>query len=403
MLALACPATSGAVTITVGRPDLSGSVVASVGCTGANQPCQSDGEINLALSEPQALLSSPADGTITSWRIRGNASANAHMHLTVVQPQPNGSVTATAVGPDAGFTDGRDNNVSLSLAVGESIGLFDTFSLPISSGDAAQVYATSAPGGSFAYVFTPTAGANDMPGTKVPDQELLYNATVDLFAPALSSVSPQSGAGGTVVTITGQHLAVVKSVTFGGVPATNVTGDNSRITATAPPRPQGGPVDVQVVTAGGTSVGVPLDVFTYPTPPPTTPSVSSLGLSAKTFRAVNVGGSVFSVRTGTRVSYKLSEVARVTFTVKRRAAGRRMGKRCVTPRRGNRRQHRCTRLLAVRGSFTQNGVAGVNRFNFSGRMNRRALAPGSYRLYAVARNASGKRSRALSVAFRIVR
>lgn len=193
-------------------------------------------------------------------------------------------------------------------------------------------------------------------------------------------------------------------MTFGGVPASSFSGDNAQVTAVAPARPAGGRVDVQVTTAGGTSIALPVDVFTYPsTPDRTPPTVSSYVLAPTTFRAVNTGGSVFATRVGTRVSYKLSEAATTTFTVQRALAGRRSGRRCVAPKRSNRRKRKCTRLAAVPGSFAVNGVAGTNRFKFSGRMRGRALSRGSYRLVAVATDGAGNSAKAVSRAFSIVR
>jgi hypothetical protein len=91
---------------------------------------------------------------------------------------------------------------------------------------------------------------------------------------------------------------------------------------------------------------------------------------------------------GAIVSYRDSQAARTTFTVQRRAAGRRQGRRCTKPGKRNRRGKRCTRFVSV-GSFRHTDVAGANRFRFTGRVRHHKLAPGSYRLVAVPRNAAG--------------
>lgn len=85
---------------------------------------------------------------------------------------------------------------------------------------------------------------------------------------------------------------------------------------------------------------------------------------------------------GARVSYELSIAASVRFTVERASTGRRVGRRCVAPRRSNRRRHHCTRYNALRGSFTLTGKAGHNSFRFSGRLSGRRLSPGTYQLVA---------------------
>jgi len=167
-----------------------------------------------------------------------------------------------------------------------------------------------------------------------------------------------------------------------------------------------------VTTAGGTTVGLPLDVFTYPStvaplvPPPadrTAPSIGSLSLSPTSFRAANIGGSILASRVGTRVSDRLSEPATTTFTVQRVRAGRRSGRRCVAPSRANRGKRRCTRLTTISGSFTRAGIAGSNSFSFTGRIGGKALGRGSYRLMAIAKDAAGNRSKAVTSAFSIVR
>jgi hypothetical protein len=191
-------------------------------------------------------------------------------------------------------------------------------------------------------------------------------------------------------------------VTFGGAPAQSFSGDNSTITAVAPAH-VGGSVPVQVTTVGGTS-SVAGPAFTYPTAPDTVkPSFTALGVSPTAFRAANLGGPIVATRVGARVSYRLSEAAKTTFTVERAASGRRSGRRCVKPTRANRRRRKCTRYVRLTGSFTHAGAAGLNRFLFSGRLRGKALAPASYHLLGVAVDAARNRSKQASRGFRIVR
>ncbi len=74
-------------------------------------------------------------------------------------------------------------------------------------------------------------------------------------APAVGGVSPSSGtaAGGTAVTITGSNFAAGATVSFGGIPATNVTVVTSTsITATTPAHAAGA-VTVTVTNPNGQS------------------------------------------------------------------------------------------------------------------------------------------------------
>jgi hypothetical protein len=60
------------------------------------------------------------------------------------------------------------------------------------------------------------------------------------------------------------------------------------------------------------------------------------------------------------------------------------------------------RYVRLKGSFRRPGVAGANQFRFTGRLRKKALRPGRYRLVAK-RSAGGRTGAALSAAVRIVR
>lgn len=75
--------------------------------------------------------------------------------------------------------------------------------------------------------------------------------------PNLVSVQPSVGAlaGGTQVTLAGTNLGGAVEIRFGGIVATDVVEvDDSTLQALTPPGMQPGPADVQVVTAGGSSI-----------------------------------------------------------------------------------------------------------------------------------------------------
>jgi hypothetical protein len=90
------------------------------------------------------------------------------------------------------------------------------------------------------------------------------------------------------------------------------------------------------------------------------------------------------------VSYADSQAATTTFTVYARLPGVRKGKKCVAPPRKKKKgTRRCTRLVR-RGSFTRQDLGGPVSFRFNGKLGRKTLAAGAYRLSAVAVNAGGK-------------
>jgi hypothetical protein len=95
--------------------------------------------------------------------------------------------------------------------------------------------------------------------------QILGATQVPASAPAISSISPASGAiaGGTQVTITGTNFSSDSVVDFGTVPGTSVTVVSStQITVTSPA--MFGTADVQVTNMFGTSPAVAADRFTAP-------------------------------------------------------------------------------------------------------------------------------------------
>jgi hypothetical protein len=101
-----------------------------------------------------------------------------------------------------------------------------------------------------------------------------------------------------------------------------------------------------------------------------------------------------------QVSYRLNVAATVTITIKRALAGRLVAGRCVAQTTANRHHRSCTRQVAVHGTLTRAGVAGLNSFTFDGRIGGRRLGAGSYRLTATP-SLSGKASTPRTVAFTI--
>lgn len=100
----------------------------------------------------------------------------------------------------------------------------------------------------------------------------------------------------------------------------------------------------------------------------------------------------------------LTRVVRVTIAIERKADGRRVkGKRrCVKQTKANVAKPRCTRFAAA-GKLTKRGKAGANSLKFNGKLGRKTLAPGRYRLTLTAVDATGLRSAPLRLPFSILR
>lgn len=118
------------------------------------------------------------------------------------------------------------------------------------------------------------------------------------------------------------------------------------------------------------------------------PALSQLSLP----RSLRVG------RSGT-LRVTLSEAADVRIRFERKLPGRRKAGRCVSPRRAP-QGRRCTRFVDA-GTQRRSARADRNALSVAGRIGRRVLPAGSYRLTIVATDAAGNRSRAVRAPLRI--
>jgi len=125
-------------------------------------------------------------------------------------------------------------------------------------------------------------------------------------------------------------------------------------------------------------------------------------LHPRRFRAARRGPSI-AVRVGTTITYTLSEAARVTFTVQKYRPLSRVCRRRLARTTRHRTGTRCRRWISLKGRFAKASAAGPTSVRFRGRLRRRALKPGRYRLVIRARDASGNVTRPRRPAFRIVR
>jgi hypothetical protein len=99
-------------------------------------------------------------------------------------------------------------------------------------------------------------------------------------------------------------------------------------------------------------------------------------------KATNTGKKSCRLPINLNVDYRLDAPANVTFSLMRRAPGRKVNGRCVGLTKKNRKHARCTRLLIVPGSIVQSATSGPNRFTFTGAIGGHTLGLGSYLLIA---------------------
>jgi hypothetical protein len=283
--------------------------------------------------------------------------------------------------------------------------------------------------------YTITATARDAAGNVGTDTVTVTVQNSDVTPPAVSITSPAAGAH-----VSGTIPLTASASDAGGVASVRFVVDGPAIE----PTPIGAPdtispfsvqwpsIDVPngdftltaiaTDTAGNqrTSAGVPVTVFNEegdpidalppkkpinrPGPPvgqkPDNPSgpgnpggPGNLAPSVSRLKA-----SPARVRKGklTRISFRLSEPARVSVVFDRKLPGRRVRGRCAKPRKGLRAN--CTRYVRARTKLSVQGKAGANSIGFRGR----GLAPGRYRLTLVAKDPSGRASRAARLNFRLL-
>ncbi len=401
-------ASAGATTVTLGPSSLT--VGGSAFYCDAPAPCASRSWVHLA--GMGGALVSAARGKVVTWRVGASASAGSAVELWVVRGT--GAATTAVAGPSvATNVAGGDNavNPALPFEAGDSIAVTG---LPGGPSGSVGLYATA---GGFMRMFAPGFTALNAPLTTSTDNafQMQFNADV-VLAPIVSDSGPATGfnSGGTTVTISGSNLDGATGVSFGGVaaPAFSVISSTA-IAATAPPGAAGSTVDITVTGVGGASVAAPGARFSYVAPPAgsdtTAPALTRLAISPQTFLAGSSGQSVSAAKAiGGVVTYRLSESARTTFTVKRKQAGVEVGRTCLKATRRVRSQlsgrpRRCDFLTPMRGSFAHSDVKGSNHFRFTGRLGHKALAAGRYVLLATPEDAAGNSGTSRSASFEIRR
>ena len=389
LAAAAAAAPAAAVTITLGPTDLS----AADPFAECGTECSTRTFVPTAV--PGAMLLTPADGTITSWRVKG--APPKRLRLRVVRSAGGERFTGVDTSGIATVSDGSGSiPAEIDIDAGDQLGIeletsFPTVDPSVLLGDA------TFPGAAWSG-FTPGLpdGATASPSETGGGATAQFNATVQLDKPQILHMTSTSGpsSGGDIVVFTGQHLALLTAMRFGAVPAQVLKADNNQVIAVAPPHPPG-TVEAVIETAGGDSTASLADHYTYaPAPPPVDaaaapPKLWRVNLRPRSFRAARRGPSARAAArrgrkgrpVGTRVSFRSSTAARIRVVVQRRI------------RRGFRR---------VKGGVNRRAVAGQNAFRFTGRIRGRTLPAGRYRLLIRAIDAEGKRSREVRRGFRVL-
>lgn len=201
----------------------------------------------------------------------------------------------------------------------------------------------------------------------VPTPEILLR---DLPSQTTTLVSRADGAAGAMADGRSDYMAM------------NATGDCVAFTTTSTNLGDGfGSADFASVHLRVLRGVCPIPAPVPPSPPPV------IGISGKApaavLRALAIAPKRFHVggRTGgTKIAFTLDKAARVTLAFDRLTTGHRVKRRCVA-RTKLKHTKRCTITKRV-GTLIVNGRKGRTTIKFSGKLGRRALARGSYRLTA---------------------
>jgi hypothetical protein len=279
-----------------------------------------------------------------------------------------------------GFVQNNATNKPSLFGAALTPGAASPFALDAPAEPTPRTTAAIVPGASalIAYAYKPTAAASPGLRARIRDGVAAFGAQTPLSDPALGSVS---SAAGPVASSDGGSTVVVGYL--------QGEAANQRILVATVDLP--GPV-----VAPGTP--------TTPTTP-STPTVSGLKLSRTTFRKGSrlPTASAKTFRTGTTISFSLSEASKVALSFESIRTGRRVGTKCKAPTRENRRSKACKRRVKVKTAISLNGEAGANKVAFHGRLTRRTtLKPGRYRLTVRATGEAGKASKPVRKNFRLL-
>ncbi len=107
-----------------------------------------------------------------------------------------------------------------------------------------------------------------------------------------------------------------------------------------------------------------------------------LAVAKAAFVAAKSGASTARASTGATVSYSSSGQGTTRFTIAKKTAGIEQEGECEKPHKRHQRGKRCSFYELLDGDFARENEPGGNSFHFTGRLNGRTLAPGTYRLTA---------------------
>lgn len=104
----------------------------------------------------------------------------------------------------------------------------------------------------------------------------------------------------------------------------------------------------------------------------------------------------------TKIKFKLTESASVSFYVQKPLKGRKVGTSCKKQTSKNKKAKKCTRWVRASKTFRKSGKGGkTTSFKFTGKVGKSKLKKGSYRFYATATDKAKGKGPAVTAKFKI--
>src|SRR3984957_9746228 len=251
--------------------------------------------------------------------------ATASFNVTVTSAPPPVPVVTSVVpdeGPEAGGTTVTIKGEHFEGATEAKFGTGTATELKVVSGTEGTVKDPVHAAGTIDVTVKTSAGTSTTSGA----DHFTYKAPAPPPVPVVTSVVPNEGpeAGGTTVTIKGEHFEGATEAKFGTTAATELKVVSGTEVTVKDPAHVAGTIDVTVKTSAGTSTTGTADHFTYKAPPPPAlPVVTSVvpgegpeaGGTTVTIKGEHLEGAT-EVKFGTTAATELKVVSGTEVTVK---------------------------------------------------------------------------------------
>jgi len=253
--------TTGGTSVTISGANFTSNATVTFGSTAAASTTVTSSTSIVAVTPPSATT-----GAVPIVVRNGDGQSVSFSSFTYTLPAPSINAVTPATGPTSGGTTFTIAGSGFVSGATVTVGGRPAGEVRVVNGTTITALAPLGPSSGETPLLTQDVVVINPDGTRITK-----TGGFTYFVPALfvSSLSPSLGSpsGGTDVTISGSGMnsAIVSTVTFGGVAATNVRVIDAVTMRVTAPAHAAGPVNV-AVTVGNSTVTL-ANAFTYGTPP----------------------------------------------------------------------------------------------------------------------------------------